>query len=451
MQKKQIFTRDKEFYKNLFHLAPPMAAQYMVSFLITLTNSISIGRLGSGATASAYIGTLVFTLLQMFITGIESGITVASSRSWGEGDNEKIKKIASFGTVLTLSFGTLIMLFSLFFPSFFISLFLGNSVSTEAVEYLKILSFSFPLFCVSGALGASMRSVESPKITAIASTSAFLVNLLLNYLLVFGNFGFSALGLKGAAISTFIARIAELAIILIYVFFVDKKLNLSPLSLIKFDKKTSKEFLKYTTPLVLGQMVWMVNTLFASYLLSRLNSVEVVAGLAVANTLNSLSYILMNGLSGAVGIIIGKTVGEGKTEKIKSYAYTTQLIFILLGILTSLSLLAVKNPFVSIYRIEEEAAAVAKALISVLSLTIIGTSYQSACLIGLVKSGGDVSFILKNDSVFIFLFVIPLSIFAFRMNAPVWLIFLALKSDQLVKCIPAAIKINRFKWIKNLS
>lgn len=451
MHKEKIITRDKSFYKNLFRLAPPMAAQYMVSFLITLTNSISIGRLGSDATACAYIGTLVFTLLQMFITGIESGITVASSRSWGEGDNEKIKKISAFGNAVSLSFGILVMVFSLFFPSFFVSLFLDKGNSKEAAEYLKILSVSFPLFCISGALGASMRSIESPKVTAIASSSAFLVNLLLNYLLVFGNFGFSALGLKGAAISTVIARIAELAIIMTYVFLIDKKLKLSPLSLVKFDKDIALDFLKYTTPLVLGQMVWMVNTLFASYLLSRLDSVEVVAGLAVANTLNSLSYILMNGLSGAVGIIIGKTIGERKTEKIKSYAYTTQLIFILLGILTSLALIAVKNPFVSIYKIEETAANVAKELISVLSLTIIGTSYQSACLIGLVKSGGDVSFILKNDAFFIFLFVIPVSIIAFRMGAPVWLIFLALKSDQLLKCIPAAIKINRFRWIKNLS
>ena len=158
----------------------------------------------------------------------------------------------------------------------------------------------------------------------------------------------------------------------------------------------------------------------------------------------------MNGLSGAVGIIIGKTIGEGKIEKIKGYAYTTQLIFILLGILTSCALLIAKGPFISMYKIGAEAADVAKALISVLSITIIGTSYQSACLIGLVKSGGDVSFILKNDAFFIFLVVIPLSVLASNLNAPIWLIFLALKSDQLLKCIPAAIKINRFGWIKKL-
>lgn len=450
MKIKEILTKDREFYKNLIHLALPMAAQYLVSFLITLTNSISIGKLGKEATAGAYIGTLIFTLLQMFITGIESGITVASSRSWGEGNTEKIKNIAAIGADISLAFGAVISALSVFFPSAFISLFLGGKSASGGAEYLKLLAFSFPFFCLSGALGALMRSIESPKITAVSSTVAFTVNLILNYALVFGKLGFSALGIKGAAIATVSARAAELLIILIYVFFIDKKLKLTVKFFFTFDKDISLDFLKYTTPIVLGQMVWIANTLFASYLLSKVGSDDVVAGLAVANTLNSLSYILMNGLSGAVGIIIGKTIGEGKNEKIKSYAYTTQLIFILLGLLTSGALLIARSPFISMYKIGNEAADVAKALISVLAITIIGTSYQSACLIGLVKSGGDVSFILKNDAFFVFLVVIPLSVLAAKLSAPVWIIFLALKSDQLLKCIPAAIKINRFGWIKKL-
>jgi Na+-driven multidrug efflux pump len=159
----------------------------------------------------------------------------------------------------------------------------------------------------------------------------------------------------------------------------------------------------------------------------------------------------MNGLSGAVGIIIGKCVGKGKVKILKEYTYTTQAIFIILGILTSLTLLLTQNPFISLYTISEEAVSVAKTLITVLSITIIGTSYQSACLIGIVRGGGDTSFILKNDAVFIFLGVIPLTVLALKLSAPIWLVFFALKCDQIFKCIPAAVKINRFRWIKNLT
>lgn len=451
MQKRTFLTKDKSFYKNLVKLALPMALQYAVSFFIILTNSISIGRLGKKATAEAYVGTLVFTVLQMLITGFEGGMTVASSRSWGERDNDKITKITALGTAVIFLLGMLAAILSFFFPTVFISLFLREGSSSGGADYLKLLSLSFPFFCLSGALGAAMKSIESPKITAVSSTAAFLINLALNYLLVFGKAGFPALGIKGSAIATLIARICELAIVLVYVFFIDKKLNMKPVDFIRFDRNGTFDFFKYTSPLVLAQLVWIINTLFASYLLSALDSVEVVAALAVANTLYSLSYIVMNGTSGAVGIIVGKAIGEGEISKIKSYAYTTQLIFILLGLLTSAALLIVRNPFVSLYDIGENSASIAKSLISVLAVTVIGTSYQSACLTGLVKSGGDVSFILKNDAIFIFLIVIPLSTVAFRFGAPVWLIFSALKSDQLLKCIPAAIKINRFNWIKRLS
>lgn len=451
MQKQKFITTDKGFYVSLVRLALPIALQYLVSFLITLTNSISIGRLGKEATASAYTGTLIFTVLQMLITGVESGMTVASSRNFGERNNGKIKKITAIGTFLIFLLGAITSILSFFLPHLFISLFLGENSNSAAAEYLRIISFSFPLFCLSGALGASMKSIESPKITAAASGVAFLINLMLNYLLVFGNLGFSALGIKGSAIATLIARAAELSILLIYVFLVDKKLCLSVRSFLKFDRATSVEFLKYTAPLFLGQVIWIINTLFASYLLSALHSVEVVVGLAVANTLNSLAYILMNGTSSAVGIIIGKTIGENEIGKIKIYSYTTQIIFILLGIMTSISIFAVKNTFISIYSIGEDAQRIAKSLVSVLAVTAIGTSYQSACLTGLVKSGGDVSFVLKNDAFFVFLVVIPLSVISFRLGAPEWLIFLALKSDQLLKCIPAAIKINRFGWIKELN
>ena len=113
-------------------------------------------------------------------------------------------------------------------------------------------------------------------------------------------------------------------------------------------------------------------------------------------------------------------------------------------------LFLIRGPFVSLYNVGEGVRDMAKELIGILALTIVGTSYVTACLSGIIRSGGDVSFILKNDAFFIFLVVIPLSVLASNLNAPIWLIFLALKSDQLLKCIPAAIKINRFGWIKKL-
>lgn len=86
-----------------------------------------------------------------------------------------------------------------------------------------------------------------------------------------------------------------------------------------------------------------------------------------------------------------------------------------------------------------------------ISVTIIGTCYQAACLFGLVKSGGDISFVFKNDTIFVFLVVIPSSLLAMWLGAPPWVVFACLKCDQILKCFVAIVKINRYNWMKNLT
>ncbi len=442
-----LLTKDRGFYSSLTRLALPMALANLITFLITLTDSIMIGKMGDEATASVFAGGLIATSLQMLISGIEGGVTVGISQYWGKSSITPIKRIVSIGTALIFVLGAAVTSVSFFLPETVCSFFGGAG----GEEYLKTLSLSFPLFALSGAIGSMLRGIESPSIVTFASFSAFITNLVLDYLLIFGKLNFAKMGVIGAGVATISARMIEFLILTFYVLFKDKKIKLRLSEFFVLDKSISIDFLKYTSPILLGQLIWIVNTLFASFVFSSYGSDAILTGLSVANALNSLSYIVMNGLSGAVGIIIGKCVGQRNHKKLREYTYTTEFIFIALGILTSLTLLLVKDPFVSLYDISEEAVSVAKALISVLSVTIIGTSYQSASLIGIVRGGGDTSFILKNDAFFIFLAVIPLTVLAMYFSLPVWAVFLALKSDQLLKCIPAAIKINRFHWAKDLT
>ena len=105
----------------------------------------------------------------------------------------------------------------------------------------------------------------------------------------------------------------------------------------------------------------------------------------------------------------------------------------------------------SLYAVSPAAVAQAQTFINVLSVTIVGTCYQAACLFGLVKSGGDISFVFKNDAIFVFLVVLPSAIVATVLGAPAWVVFACLKCDQILKCIVAVVKINSFNWMKNLT
>lgn len=447
-----IITKDKSFYKALALLALPIALQNLITFSVTLTDSIMIGQLGDAAISGVYMGSQIQTLLQVFTAGIEGAMLILSTQYWGKGECGAIRKITSIGLKFALAFSLAVAAMCAVFPTFVISLFTADSAIIESgAEYLRIISISFPFFALTQGLIASMRSVESPKVGMAVSLISLAANASINYVLIFGKLGFSPMGVKGAAIATLVARILEFAAIAVYVLFIDKKLKFGIRDCFGTDRALLRDFVKYGLPVMAGQLVWAVNTLSSSAIMGRQTAEGVVAALSLANTLNSLAYVVMNGMSGAVGIITGKTIGEGKTEKIKEYAYTTEIIFLGLGLLTGGTLQLIKNPFISIYKISAEAAAVAGSLINVLSVTIVGTCYQAACLFGLVKSGGDVSFVFKNDCIFVFLVVLPSALIATRLGAMPWIVFLCLKSDQILKCFVAAVKINRFNWIKKLT
>ncbi len=433
-------------------LALPIALQNLITFSVTLADNIMIGQLGDSAVSGVYMGSQIQTLLQVFTAGIEGAILILSTQYWGKRDTDSIKKIISIGIKFALVFSAMVAVVCAIFPSFVISLFTNDMSIIEAgAPYLRIISFSFPLFALTQSLIAAMRSVESAKVGMAVSLVSLVTNVSLNYVLIFGNLGFQAMGISGAAVATLAARVLELIAILIYVLFIDKKLKFRIKDSLTLDRALLRDFVKYGLPVMAGQLVWAVNTLSASAIMGRQSTEGVVTALSLANTLNSLAYVIMNGMAGAVGIIIGKTIGEGRVEKIKEYSYTTEALFLCLGLLTGATLQLIKNPFISLYKISPEAITVAKTLINVLSVTIIGTCYQAACLFGLVKSGGDVSFVFKNDCIFVFLIVIPSAIVATALAAPAWVVFLCLKSDQILKCFVAAVKINRFNWVKKLT
>jgi Na+-driven multidrug efflux pump len=136
----------------------------------------------------------------------------------------------------------------------------------------------------------------------------------------------------------------------------------------------------------------------------------------------------------------------------KEYSRTVQILFLCLGFVNGLFIVILRGPFISLYRdVSPEATAYARQFINVLAVTIIGSSYQMPCLYGLVKSGGDISFVFRNDTIFVFLVVLPSAILAAWLGAPAWVVFACLKCDQILKCFVAVVKINRYNWMKNLT
>lgn len=447
-----LLTRDKTFYTSLVRLAIPVALQNLITFAVTFADNLMVGAIGDSAISGVYMGSQIHTFLQMFSAGIEGAILILAAQYWGRQDRTSIKRIISIGIHFSLIFGAVLTAICAMIPETILGIFTRErSVIADGAQYLGIVCFSYVFFCITQSLIAAMRSVEVAHIGMIVSAISLVVNIGLNYVLIFGKMGFPAMGIRGAAIATLISRIVEAAVMFGYVFLIDKRLKLKVSDLLKTDKVLRKDFVRYGLPIVGGQVVWSINLMGNSIIMGRFDQ-YVIAAVSIANTMNTLAYVSMNGMATAVGVITGKTVGAGKTELMKEYARTTQVLFLCLGVLTGLLVFLLRIPFISLYSgIDPQTAEYASQFCFVLAVTSVGTCYQAACLFGLVKSGGDIGFVFKNDTIFVFLVVLPSAIIALLLGAPPWVVFACLKCDQILKCIVAYFKINSYNWMKNLT
>ncbi len=440
------------FFRNLATLGIPISLQNFLSFSTSLVNTMMVGKLGDEAISGVYVGNQIKTLLTVLLFGVEGAVLALSAQYHGKGDKESIKRILGIGTIFAEAVSISLTLVCISFPRTIVKIFTNDpKIVDTGADYLQILCISFVLFALTQVTVAALRSVESTKISFAASGFALFINIILGYVFVFGKFGAPRLEIKGAATATVCAHIGELILLLIYTLFFDKRLNIRVrriFTLFKFERKLIMEFIKYGSPLILAQLVWGVNILFASAVMGRQGKAALSA-MSIASALSNLAYIVTNGTAGALGVIIGKKIGEKRYKEVEKNAMQAQIIFILLGALTSLFTILIKDSFISIYDISSDTVREASRFIYVIAALTIGTCYQSAVLNGILKSAKDTKFVFTVEFVSVFFIIFPATLIASRLFAAPFIVFAALKCDQIIKCIPAALRVNKLKWLKN--
>jgi putative MATE family efflux protein len=446
----KFFTKDKILYKSFFTLTLMIALQNIITYSVNLADNVMIGAYSENALSGVAIVNQIQFLLQLIITGAGEGIVVIASRYWGKKEPDPIRRITGIGMQIALTITLLVWAVVFFFPQQSLALFTDDTaVIEEGAKYLIIVSFTYLLFAITSIFISALRSVETVKIGFVVSLSALVVNICLNYVLIYGKFGFPEMGIEGAAIATLISRIAEFIIIIIFIIFFDKKIKLSIIDFFKIDFNLLKNYIKVSLPIILSGASWGIAMSIQTAILGRLESA--LPASSIANTVFQILTVITYGSASASSVVIGKTIGEGKIGKLKEYVRTLQIIYIFIGLLTGLGIFFSKDLILSFYTISEQTKIIAEQFMMVLSVTVVGTSYQVACLTGIVRGGGDTKFVLFNDLIFMWCLVLPISsIAAFLFGLPPVIVFICLKSDQILKCFVAIFKVNRFKWVKNI-
>ena len=448
----KLFVKDKAFYRSFFSMAAVIAMQNLITYAVNLADNVMIGGYSQDALSGVAMVNQIQFLLQMVVMGIGSGITVLGAQYWGKKLSDPIRRITSIGMVLSLMASAAMMAVVYFFPTQTLSILTDEqAVIAEGIKYIKIICFSYILFGITQIFLAALRSVETVRIGFVVTSIALVFNVVLNYGLIYGRLGFPELGVEGAALATLIARIVEFLIVTLYTLFLDKKIRWKIRDMLHLDKQLFRDYIRVGLPLILSNSIWGLAMSAQTAILGRLGS-DTIAANSIATTIFQVVSVVAYGSANASGVVIGKTVGSGDIGLVKAYGTTLQIIYLIIGVISGAVLWSCRDFIISLYSITPETEVLARQFIGILSITIVGTSYQVACLTGIVTGGGDTRFVLINDLIHQWLIVIPSAFLsAFVFQAPIWVTFLCLKSDQILKCFVAVVKVNRYRFIRVLT
>lgn len=448
---KNLF-KDKQLYKMILTIAIPIALQNLLVFLTQMLDTIMLGELGDVPLTASSLANQVFFVYSLFIFGLAGGGAVLTSQYWGKKEIEPIKIIMATIIRLVLIVGVVLSTIVALFPKQIMMIFTTDKEVIDAgIEYLHIIFIMYTFFGLSSIITSLLRSVEVVKIAVISNVVSLVTNGFLNYVLIFGKFGAPRLEIKGAALATVIAKIADIIIVLTYVLVVDKKLKLKVKDLFAKDKYLTQDLLTYCSPVVLNELAWSIGITMQSVLFGRLSTIAVSAN-TIIGVVQQLATLIIFGVANASAVIVGKTIGEGNLELANQRGKTIKILAIILGIIGGIVVFLSRNIMVDFYNVSEQTKVLAKEMLVITSFVVFFVSNSGIGIVGILRGGGDTKFSLYIEIISLWLVSVPLGFLAgMAFKLPIVVVYALFKSDELVKTILCWIRIRGTKWIRNVT
>ncbi len=444
--------KEKSFYKTLLTIALPVALQQLISLGVVMLDNVMVGGLGDVALSAVAQANQVTVFFTYIVRGLSGGAALLISQYWGKRDTARIKQIFSVVFLVTAFLSASASVFVFTCPGAVMRFFANDeALIGEAVDYIRAVAVSYFLFAISDTLTGMLRCIELVKITFLASVFSLFSNLFFNYSLIYGHFGFPALGVVGAAYATVITRALELCIILVYFFCIQKRIKVRPVDLFRPGKTMFGDYCRYGLPILIGDAQWGLVGVFKAAIIGQLG-VQMVSASSIADTVMQLGLIFANGLAAAACVVIGKTVGAGDYARTKEYSRTIEILFAAVGIVMSLGIFFTRSLPISLYsKITPETRALAYDLLGIGALTLMGTGYHMACFTGINRGAGDSRFVFIVDMICGWCVMLPLSLLAvFVFKWPLPVVFLCTRIDQCFKWVIAFIRLRGNKWIRRV-
>ncbi len=447
-----FFSKDSTFYKRLFTILLTVSLQNVIAYSVNMADNLMLGSYSQVTLSGAATVNQIFFMVQQLSVGICDTLVIIGSQYWGRHDPRSLRKVGGCGMKLALGGGFLIWLVCLLFPSQLMAIFTTDSaIASEGMAYMAIIKYTFILFLVTQAILAALRCADTVRIAFIVSCISLVVNVGINYCLIFGKFGMPELGIRGAAIGTLIARIVELVIVIWYALRADQKVRLFCENPMKKDPGISRDFSKLASQILVQELFWAASIPLQSAILGHLSS-DAIAANSIATTFYQYLKVVVRAMASASAVMIGSAIGRGNLEEVKAEGRTLSAIDLIIGMILGLTLFLLHKPLLSLYSLTDTAYVMTDQLMILMSFLMVTMGYMMPVMNGILRGGGDAKFTLYVNMISTWAVVVPLSFMsAFWWKLPVvWVVFFS-QSDQIFKAPIAFFRFRTYKWIRKLT
>ena len=457
----QRYIGDRAFYRRVLGVALPIIIQSGITNFVSLLDNIMVGQVGTIPMSGVSIVNGLIFVFNLCVFGACSGAGIFTAQFHGSGDSDGVRHTFRFKFLITLAIA--ILGFALFsaLDEFLIGLYLTGQgdpataaqILAEGQKYLRIMVWGFLPFAVTQAYAGTLKETGNTFLPMLAGVAATLVNLIGNYILIFGHFGAPAMGASGAALATVISRFVELAIVALWT---HRHREQAPyiegaFRSFRVPGRLMKSILVKGMPLLVNEFLWASGMAMMNQCYSTCG-LDVVPAQNISSTLFNLSSVVFLSMGNAVGILMGQMLGAGNTEaQLRDSNRKLLFLSVASGLFFGSIMAAFSGIFPRLYNTTDSVRQLATVLICVNAIMMPFNSYTNATYFTL-RSGGQTLVTFLFDSCFVCGVCVPVAFCLSRFtDISIIPLFLICQSLELLKCAIGAFMLKKGKWIQNLT
>lgn len=444
---------NKNFYKMVLAICIPIVIQNGFTNLASLLDNIMIGQLGTLSMSGVSITNQLLQVFNVTIFGAMSGPGIFMAQFYGKKNKEGVENCFRIKLIIGLIITILAIFLFYAFGNQLISLYLNDNPQDSlktlnyGMDYLKIMLIGLIPFVITQVYSSSLRETGNTVLPMIASVIAVIVNFCINYILIFGRFGFPQLGVTGAAIGTVVSRVVEMCINIVGGY--RNTYLKEAMVLKKVPLSSTKEMLKRGLPLLCNEILWSISIALISQSYST-RGIVAVAAINITTTVTNFFMIVCYAMGNSISIVVGQQLGAGEIEKAKDYDLKMLFMNFVMCLAIGIVLFNVSSLIPQIYNTSLEVKALASQLLKIAAcmLPIISIYYSSYFT---MRAGGKTFLTFLFDSGYTFVFTFMSALLLTRLTSlPILTIYLLVQCVDIPKATLGLILVRKGIWVHNI-